>query len=152
MIHRNTIIQHGLRSLIIERLQCWVILSKRSLNRIHRIFALKGRYLIVRKSEYMPLFDERFINYGYNKQQWVENLQYVGYKFAQFKDTELIFLILCMIFCAGWLNGPLYKVFLYMFVNSFRHSYQNSTKLQRDLLWQVMQYWLLKKPFQNLKK
>ena len=54
-------------------------------------------YLIVRKSEYMLLFDERFINYGYNKQQWVENLRYVGYKFVQFKDTELIFLILCMI-------------------------------------------------------
>lgn len=45
----------------------------------------------------MLLFDERFINYGYNKQQWVENLRYVGYKFVQFKDTELIFLILCMI-------------------------------------------------------
>ena len=57
----------------------------------------KSRYLIVRKSEHMPLFDERFINYGYNKQQWVENLRYVGYKFVQFKDTELIFLILCMI-------------------------------------------------------
>ena len=43
----------------------------------------KSRYLIVRKSEHMPLFDERFINYGYNKQQWVEHLRYVGYKFAQ---------------------------------------------------------------------
>ena len=61
----------------------------------------KSRYLIVGKSEYMPLFDERFINYGYNKQQWVENLRYVGYKFAQFKDTELIFPILSMIFCVG---------------------------------------------------
>lgn len=31
----------------------------------------------------MPLFDERFINYGFNKQQWVEHLRYKGYKFAQ---------------------------------------------------------------------
>ena len=41
------------------------------------------RYLIVRKSDHLPLFDERFINYGYNKQQWVEHLRYIGYKFAQ---------------------------------------------------------------------
>ena len=37
------------------------------------------RYLIVRKSDHLPLFDERFINYGYNKQQWVEHLRYIGY-------------------------------------------------------------------------
>ena len=41
------------------------------------------RYMIVRKSDHLPLFDERFINYGYNKQQWVEHLRYIGYKFAQ---------------------------------------------------------------------
>ena len=41
------------------------------------------RYLIARKSDHLPLFDERFINYGYNKQQWVEHLRYIGYKFAQ---------------------------------------------------------------------
>ncbi len=41
------------------------------------------RYLIVRKSDHLPLFDERFVKYGYNKQQWVEHLRYIGYKFAQ---------------------------------------------------------------------
>ena len=30
----------------------------------------------------MPLFDERFINYGYNKIEWIETLRYTGYKFA----------------------------------------------------------------------
>ena len=30
----------------------------------------------------MPLFDESFLNYGYNKQQWIENLRYIGYKFG----------------------------------------------------------------------
>ena len=30
----------------------------------------------------MPLFDERFTDYGYNKQQWIENLRYIGYKFG----------------------------------------------------------------------
>ena len=47
------------------------------------VFIFISRYLIVRKSDHMPLFDERFINYGYNKQQWVEHLRYIGYKFAQ---------------------------------------------------------------------
>ena len=30
----------------------------------------------------MPLFDESFLNYGYNKQQWIETLRYIGYKFG----------------------------------------------------------------------
>lgn len=29
----------------------------------------------------MPMFDERFINYGYNKVQWLEHLRYMGYDF-----------------------------------------------------------------------
>lgn len=36
---------------------------------------------MVRKSESMPMFDERFINYGYNKVQWLEHLRYMGYDF-----------------------------------------------------------------------
>ena len=30
----------------------------------------------------MPLFDERFINFGFNKIEWIETLRYTGYKFA----------------------------------------------------------------------
>lgn len=39
------------------------------------------RYLILRKSTTLPAFDERFMNYGYNKVQWVANLRYSGYRF-----------------------------------------------------------------------
>ena len=39
------------------------------------------RYLIVRTSTFLPYFDERFINYGYNKVQWVTNLRYIGFRF-----------------------------------------------------------------------
>ena len=39
-------------------------------------------YLMVRRSPSLPLFDERFINYGYNKVQWVEHLRWIGYQFA----------------------------------------------------------------------
>lgn len=41
-----------------------------------------SRYIVIRKSDHMPLFDESFLNYGYNKQQWIENLRYIGYKFG----------------------------------------------------------------------
>lgn len=42
---------------------------------------MMGRYVMVRKSPMMPLFDERFVNYGYNKVQWLEHLRFVGYDF-----------------------------------------------------------------------
>ena len=34
-------------------------------------------YLMVRRSAFLPLFDDRFINYGYNKVQWVETLRWL---------------------------------------------------------------------------
>ena len=37
---------------------------------------------MIKKTNEMPLFDERFINYGYNKIEWIETLRYTGYKFA----------------------------------------------------------------------
>ena len=38
-------------------------------------------YVMVRKTPSLPLFDERFINYGFNKVQWIENIRYLGYEF-----------------------------------------------------------------------
>lgn len=39
-------------------------------------------YIMVRRSNHLPLFDERFINYGYNKVQWIEHLRWIGYQFG----------------------------------------------------------------------
>ena len=36
---------------------------------------------MVKKSEFLPSFDERFINYAYNKVEWIEHLRYRGYAF-----------------------------------------------------------------------
>lgn len=38
--------------------------------------------MLVRKWKNLPLFDERFINYGFNKMQWFENLRYYAYQFS----------------------------------------------------------------------
>ena len=33
---------------------------------------------MVRRTEQMPLLNEIFINYGFNKVEWIENLRYLG--------------------------------------------------------------------------
>ena len=33
-------------------------------------------YVVVRKSPDLPRFDERFVNYAYNKVQWIEHLRF----------------------------------------------------------------------------
>ncbi|OAO13766.1 hypothetical protein AV274_4547 [Blastocystis sp. ATCC 50177/Nand II] len=38
-------------------------------------------YLMVRLSPDLPLFDDRFVNYGYNKVEYVENLRQAGFSF-----------------------------------------------------------------------
>ena len=38
-------------------------------------------YLMVRLSPDLPLFDDRFVNYGYNKVEYVENLRQTGFSF-----------------------------------------------------------------------
>ena len=40
-----------------------------------------GSYLIVRRSASLPRFDERFVNYGYNKVQQIEHLRAAGFEF-----------------------------------------------------------------------
>ncbi|KAK8806113.1 hypothetical protein WA171_007198, partial [Blastocystis sp. BT1] len=50
-----------------------------------RVRCFKGStqepYVMVKKTDSLPRFDERFINYGYNKVQWLEHLRFVGYDF-----------------------------------------------------------------------
>ena len=38
-------------------------------------------YVMLRYSPETPLFDERFVNYGYNKVQLIEHLRAMGYRF-----------------------------------------------------------------------
>lgn len=40
------------------------------------------RYVMIQKTDHMPLFSELFYNYGRNKVQWIEHLRYIGYKFG----------------------------------------------------------------------
>lgn len=34
------------------------------------------RYLVLKYTSELPLFDERFVNYGYNKIQYIEQLRF----------------------------------------------------------------------------
>ena len=36
---------------------------------------------MVRRTEALPMLNENFINYGFNKVEWIENLRYLGYEF-----------------------------------------------------------------------
>ena len=63
------------------------VLNVRDENRgvVHIVIAL-NRYVVVKKSKSLPSFDERFINYAYNKVQWLEHLRYRGYAFSIITD------------------------------------------------------------------
>lgn len=47
-------------------------------------------YLLVHKTENLPLYDERFVGYGWNKVQWIEHLRYIGYRFYVFNNGFII--------------------------------------------------------------
>ena len=38
-------------------------------------------YIVVKKSAKLPHFDERFVNYGKNKVQWIIHLRLLGYQY-----------------------------------------------------------------------
>ena len=61
----------------------WFILNPNSKLEYHKCFKERFMepYVMVRRSEKLPLFDERFINYGFNKVQWIEHLRYLGYEY-----------------------------------------------------------------------
>ena len=42
---------------------------------------VRDRYVMVRRSENTPLFDPRFVNYGYNKMELIQHLRYKGFRF-----------------------------------------------------------------------
>ena len=37
---------------------------------------------MVKKSDHLPSFDDKFVNYGKDKISWIENLRYIGYRFS----------------------------------------------------------------------
>lgn len=43
-------------------------------------------YVVVKKVPELPKFNETFVNYSYNKVQWIENLRWVGYSFSVLAD------------------------------------------------------------------
>ena len=47
---------------------------------------LISRFVIVSKTN-LPLFDEEFVDYGYNKIQWIALLRYSGYKFTVLSNS-----------------------------------------------------------------
>ena len=78
-----TITDNGPLSPIIRTFR-WSKHSARSLkSRISRSSPSMRRYVFVKRSSHLPLFNETFYNYGYNKVQWIEHLRYSGYKFGQ---------------------------------------------------------------------
>ena len=42
-------------------------------------------YVVVRRTANTPLFDTRFSNYGFNRQDWIQHLRYAGYEFRVFQ-------------------------------------------------------------------
>ena len=47
-------------------------------------------YVMVKRTHFVPMFDERFINYGKDKISWIEHLRYSGYSFAVLRNAFAI--------------------------------------------------------------
>ena len=47
-------------------------------------------YVIVRKTNKLPRFDNHFTEYGRNYQQWIQHLRYSGYEFKMLRDGFII--------------------------------------------------------------
>ena len=45
---------------------------------------------MVKRSSILPQFDERFINYGFNKVEFIENLRYLGFEFSVLTQSYAI--------------------------------------------------------------
>ena len=44
------------------------------------------RYVIVKKSEHLPIFPEEF-THGRDKVIWIKHIQYIGYKFGELNQS-----------------------------------------------------------------
>lgn len=47
-------------------------------------------YVVVQKSSSLPMYDERFVGYGFNKVQWLEHLRASGYEFFVFRHGFIV--------------------------------------------------------------
>lgn len=47
-------------------------------------------YVVVKRSRILPRFDTRFVDYGYNRQQWIQHLRYLNFDFKVFRDGFVI--------------------------------------------------------------
>ena len=45
---------------------------------------------MVKRTTNLPMFDERFVNYGKDKISWIETLRYMGFQFAVLKNSFVI--------------------------------------------------------------
>lgn len=69
---------HSLRRCMLRELRaCSLIFRNRSI----ATSSLFCSYVLLKRSPETPLFDERFVNYGYNKVQLIEHLRAMGYHF-----------------------------------------------------------------------
>ena len=62
------------------------VLQGKHAGAVEAALLVDSRYVVVKKSSFLPPFDERFVNYAYNKVQWLEHLRYRGYVFSILTD------------------------------------------------------------------
>lgn len=43
-------------------------------------------YVVVKRTASLPSFDTQFTDYGFNRQEWIQHLRYVGYEFKVLQD------------------------------------------------------------------
>ena len=72
---------------------------------------------MVKRSNHLPLFDERFVNYGKNKISWIEHLRYDGYAFAVLGGAYAIDI-----------PHPMYVLLMMYYRSSYRQNWMEIVK------------------------
>ena len=78
---RCMLCQNGSRLPIVRMFHEFVALSRISWSRKSRNLYYECSYLMVKYSPQVPLFHDKFVNYGYNKVQYFEHLRQAGFQF-----------------------------------------------------------------------
>lgn len=80
-------------------------------------------YVVVRRTASTPLFDTRFVDYGFNRQEWIQHLRYAGYEFKVFQHG----------FCSEIFHplSPYYT----RFVNEMKQAKESGTKTSNEILF-----------------